>query len=86
VRVWIDTEACMGAGVCEQIEPLVFYDRGDGLWAVRESADLFGTEVIFDGRRAPDGSMGVARVPVGFEDRIIQAAEDCPGECIYLEP
>ena len=86
MRVWIDTEACMGAGICEQIEPLVFYDRGDGMWAVREAATVFGSEAIFDGRSGPDGPRGIARVPPGVEDRVIQAAEDCPGECIYLEP
>ena len=29
--------------------------RTDGMWAVKESAALFGTETVFDGVNAPDG-------------------------------
>ena len=29
-RVWIDADACMGAGTCAQIAPDVFQARHDG--------------------------------------------------------
>ena len=84
MKVWIDTDLCMGAGTCEMIEPLVFRARPDGLWAVAEPAEHFGTEIVFDGRSAPDARDGVARVIPGFEESVIEAAEECPGECIHL--
>ncbi|MDX1690415.1 MAG: ferredoxin [Acidimicrobiia bacterium] len=86
MRVWIDTDLCMGAGTCEMIEPLVFRARPDGLWAVAEPAETFGVERVFDGRSAPDGPEGVARVVPGHEDRVVDAAEACPGECVHVLP
>ena len=68
------------------IEPLVFHERGDGLWAVKESGSIFGSEVVFDGRRAPQGRDGAARVPEELEGLVLEAAEACPGECIFVEP
>jgi len=86
MKVWIDPELCMGVGTCENIEPLVFRERGDGLWAVMESGAHFGTEVVFDGKRAPHGREGAARVPEGLKDYVLEAAEACPGKCIFIEP
>jgi len=89
MKVWIDADLCMGAGTCEQIVPEVFYDRGDGLWAVGESAAHFGKTVIFDGRaepgHGPDGTEGTARVPRELHGLVNEAAEECPAECIFLE-
>jgi ferredoxin len=87
--VWIDGDACMGAGTCSQIAPQVFHQRGDGLWAVKEDAAHFGETVVFDGLSAaghgPDGSDGVARVPEPLLEMVLEAAEECPGECIFVE-
>lgn len=87
--VWIDEIACMGAGTCEQIAPLVFHERTDGTWAVKEDATHFGAAVIFDGIDAPghgpEGSRGRARVPEPLLEAVIDAAEECPGECIIVE-
>lgn len=33
-----------------------------------------------------EGSRGVARVPDSLLDATIEAAEECPGECIMIEP
>lgn len=85
MKVWIDPDLCMGVGTCESIEPLVFHERGDGLWAVKESAVHFGTETIFDGKRAPHGREGAARVPDELKEFVLEAAEACPGECIFME-
>ena len=83
--VWIEPHACMGAGTCEQIVPEVFHSRGDGTWVVKEDARFFGVATIFDGIGAPDGPSGTARIPDELLEAVVDAAEQCPGECIYLE-
>jgi len=86
--VWIDRDSCMGAGTCEQIAPDVFHPRSDGTWAVKESDRYFGETTIFDGDagagHGPDGLVGAARVPRELLDLVIEAAEECPAECILL--
>ena len=90
LMVWIDQDLCTGDGICEEIAPDVFLGRDDGLWVVKEEASHFGTTLIFDGAEGdghgPDGSRGVARVPDSQLDDVIEAAEECPGECIMIEP
>ena len=90
LMVWIDQDLCTGDGICEEIAPDVFESRDDGLWIVKETASNFGKDVIFDGGdgdgHGPDGSRGVARVPDDQIDDVIEAAEECPGECIMIEP
>jgi len=84
--VWIDQDLCTGDGICEEIAPDVFIGRDDGLWVVKEIAANWGADIIFDGKQAPDGSRGVARVPNDQIDIVVEAAEECPGECIMIEP
>ena len=90
LMVWIDQDLCTGDGICEEIAPDVFVGRDDGLWIVKEEAASFGSTVIFDGGdgdgHGPDGSRGVARVPDSLVDVVVEAAEECPGECIMIEP
>jgi ferredoxin len=90
VKVWIDPVECMGAGTCEQIAPDVFTSSGDGTWVVKEDGGWFGATTVFDGANAPghgpSGAVGVARVPDELADWVMDAAEQCPAECIYLEP
>lgn len=87
--VWIDGDACMGAGTCAQIAPHVFHQRRDGTWAVKEAAPYFDTTVVFDGvpgaGHGPDGIQGRARIPHELIDHVIDAAEQCPAECIFVE-
>jgi ferredoxin len=87
--VWIDGDACMGAGTCAQIAPEVFHPRRDGTWAVKEDSAYFGETVIFDGMVAPghgpQGFDGRARVPEQLLEIVIDAAEECPGECVFVE-
>ncbi len=88
-HVWIDPVNCMGAGTCEQIVPEVFTARRDGVWAVKEDARFFGSDIVFDGLtgpgHGPEGVGGRARVPSALLDLVIEAAEECPGECIFIE-
>ncbi len=83
--IWIDTDECMGAGTCEQVAPILFAARSDGTWAVKEDAQFFGSTTVFDGVSAPEGYEGRARLPEHLIDLAIDAAEECPGECIYVE-
>jgi ferredoxin len=87
--VWIDQDECMGAGTCEQIAPAAFASDGNGTWCVKQDAAHFGATIVFDGRRGqghgPSGSAGVAEVAEHLRDAVIDAAEQCPGECIFVE-
>ncbi len=86
LMVWIDQDLCTGDGICEEIAPDVFQGRDDGLWVVKETASNWGADIVFDGEQAPDGARGVARVPDSQIDTVVEAAEECPGECIMIEP
>src|SRR4029450_3992021 len=76
MKVWIDQDLCTGDGLCEEIAPDVFTLLDDGLAYVKE-----GDKVFSD----PGGAEGLANVPAGQEEAVIEAAEECPGECIFIE-
>jgi ferredoxin len=76
MKVWIDQDLCTGAGVCEDIAPGVIAMGDDGLAYVVEGGVLL---------REPGGDGSMAVVPAGQEEAVIEAAEQCPAECIYLE-
>ena len=75
MKVWIDQDLCTGDGLCEEIAPAVFTLLDDGLAYVKEGTKVFN----------PGGQAGVAAVPAGMEDETIESAEECPGECIFIE-
>ena len=76
MKVWIDQDLCTGDGLCEEIAPDVFTLLDDGLAYVKD-----GSKVLSD----PGGVEGIAVVPAGQEDATIESAEECPGECIFIE-
>ena len=42
--------------------------------------------VQIDVPSAPEtGPEGLANVPAGMEEAVIESAEECPGECIFIE-
>ena len=90
LMVWIDQDLCTGDGICEEIAPDVFVGRDDGLWVVKEEASHFGKTIVFDDEEGdghgPEGSVGVARVPDSLIEDVVESAEECPGECIMIEP
>jgi len=87
--VWIDADACMGAGTCSQVAPEVFQERHDGTWSVKEDERYFDRGIVFDGLtgegHGPDGFEGRARVPESLLESVLEAAEECPAECIFVE-
>jgi ferredoxin len=76
MKVWIDQDLCTGDGLCEEIAPAVFTLLDDGLAYVKEGTDV---------KSAPGGVEGLAQVPSELEDAVTEAAEECPGECIFIE-
>jgi ferredoxin len=81
MRVWIDQDLCTGDGHCEEIAPDVFVLLDDGLAYVKNGATIFA-----DSEGNPQGVVGIAVVPAGQEDLVVESAEECPGECILVEP
>ena len=81
MKVWIDQDLCTGDGLCEEIAPDVFVMLDDGLAYVKEGAKIFAAS---EGNE--EGAAGVAVVAAGQEDLTIESAEECPGECIFIEP
>ena len=76
MKVWIDQDLCTGDGLCEEIAPAVFTLLDDGLAYVKD-----GGKVLSD----PGGPDGLAKVPGNLDDAVIESAEECPGECIFIE-
>lgn len=81
MRVWIDQDLCTGDGLCAEIEPAIFFMHDDGLAYVKETTDPLGT---IDGE--PKNRMhDMVNVPEPHLEGTIEAAEECPGECIFIE-
>ena len=81
IKVWIDQDLCTGDGLCARLPPMCSSAWMTGLYYVKEAAENFGTEKLFDGTNNPAGAEGMARVPDGGLERVIESAEECPGEC-----
>jgi ferredoxin len=81
MKVWIDQDLCTGDGLCEEIAPDVFVLLDDGLAYVKEGATVYA-----EANGNSQGAAGLATVPAGMEADVIESAEECPGECIFIEP
>ena len=81
MKVWIDQDLCTGDGLCEEIAPDVFTLLDDGLAYVREGAKVFATA-----KGNEQGAAGVANFADSMLDDVVESAEECPGECIFIEP
>ena len=71
--VWVDQDACVGNGVCEDLCPEVFVLDG-GLAFIRDGGRVLGA-----------GIAGAGPGTRGVPGAVIDAAEECPAECIYFE-
>lgn len=76
MRVWIDQDLCTGDGLCVDHCPEVFLLLDDGISYVHSNGWV-GNDPGQDG--------SVLTVPIAHEHAVIDAAEDCPGECIFIE-
>lgn len=72
--VRVDQDLCTGDGLCVQLAPTVFEFDVDGLAYVKdESGELL-------------TSPGARRsVPSSCVKDVIESAEGCPGDCIFVE-
>jgi ferredoxin len=73
LRVWIDQDLCTGDGLCVQYAPEVFEFDVDGLAYVKDEA---GELQLVAGARAG--------VPGHLRLEVIDAAKECPGDCIHV--
>ncbi len=76
MRVWIDQDLCTGDGLCTDHCPEVFVLLDDGISYVHD-----GEHVGND----PGGAESTVHVAAEHETAVIDAALDCPGECIFIE-
>ena len=76
-----------GVVICVGICPSVFERHGDGLAYVKEAdlPTLWGPDGSPRGEPVYKRAEGQAVVPEPDVDAAIEAAEECPGECIFLE-
>lgn len=81
MKVWIDQDLCTGDGLCEEIAPDVFVLLDDGLAYVKE-----GDKIFAESEGNPEGAKGIANFSDDQMDLVVESAEECPGECIYIEP
>jgi ferredoxin len=73
VQVWVDQDLCTGDGLCAQYAPEVFEFDIDGLAYVKDGD---GNLLTAAGSRTD--------VPARLRLEVIDAARDCPGECIHV--
>ncbi len=90
MNVWIDADLCTGDGICAEIAPAVFFMEDDGLAYVKEPKEHFpelSADKKFNDHLGQGGTAnGVARIPDPLLEDVVEAAEECPGECIFIEP
>ena len=86
VKVWIDQDLCTGDGLCVDIEPAIFEMHEDGLAYVKEVEwpSIFGPTDSARGEPVLQMS-DTAEVPLDLLASCVDAAEECPGECIFIE-
>jgi ferredoxin len=73
LQVWVDQDLCTGDGLCVQYAPEVFEFDVDGLAYVKDAS----------------GELQMAKnaqvsVPSHLRLEVLDAAKECPGECIHL--
>jgi len=83
MKVWIDQDLCTGDGIYVEICPKLFDMHDDGLAYVKEALwpTLFGP----DGSPKGEPAYKMAEVSDELAEATIEAAEECPGGCIFIE-
>lgn len=76
MRVWIDQDLCTGDGLCVDHCQDAFVQLEDGIAYVAEHGLPLNN---------PGSSGSLAVVSVRNQIAVVRAAEDCPGECIFIE-
>ncbi|MEO5974802.1 MAG: ferredoxin [Ilumatobacteraceae bacterium] len=76
MRVWIDQDLCTGDGLCVDHCQDAFVQLEDGIAYVAEHGLALNN---------PGSSGSLAVVSVRNQVAVVRAAQDCPGECIFIE-
>ncbi len=71
MQVWIDHVECCGVGVCVDACPEMLTLESDGLAYVNLNGKKY-------------GSNEPAPLPEAFLEGMLDAAEECPQDCIYV--
>ena len=71
--VWVDQDLCTGDGLCVQYAPEVFEFDDDGLAYVKDASGAL--------KLAPGSRVDV---PAHLRLDVIDAAKECPGDCIHV--
>ena len=74
--MWIDQDLCTGDGLCIDHCPDAFVQLEDGIAYVAERGVALND---------PGSSGSLAIVEQRDQLAVVQAAEVCPGECIFIE-
>jgi ferredoxin len=87
MKVWIDQDLCTGDGLCTEICPVVFEMYDDGLAYVKNTVPELGATALLgdDGKPIHKFAIGTVTVSPEFENSVIEAEAECPGECIFIE-
>ena len=87
MKVWIGQDLCTGDGICVEICPPIFDMHSDGLAYVKEEEwpTIYGPDGAPKGDPAYQMELGMANVPDNLIEATIESAEECPGECIFIE-
>ena len=87
MKVWIDQDLCTGDGICAEICPDIFEMHDDGVAYVKEVGwpTMYGPDGSAKGEPAYQMAAGLAAVTDELLEAVIESAEECPGECIYIE-
>ena len=88
MKVWIDQDLCTGDGLCAEICPSIFEMADDGLAYVKEVD--WPTIYTKDGKTTTGDpilqmAQGTASVPEELVEDVIESADECPGECIFID-
>ena len=87
IKVWIDQDLWTGDGICAEICRSVFQMHDNGLAYVKEAnwPTLSGPDGSPRGEPVYQMAEGMALVPGEDVEAAIESAEECPGECIFIE-
>lgn len=78
--VWIDQDLCTGDGLCEEVCPELFFGSDNGLFYVKDEKEIANIQ-----NPRLRMSTGLAFVSDRLRDSAIEAADECPGECIFFD-
>ena len=86
IKVWIDQDLCTGDGLCTEIAPAIFEMHDDGLAYVKEAnwPTIYGPDGSPKGEPVYQMAHGLAVVPDNLLNDVIESADECPGECIFI--